>query len=100
LASQPRELAGYGGDIAATASGFVLSTPRAGGLTQWSATGQWQGFVALEEACPLAAEGAHWWAGGRQQLLSANAPSSTAATNLPPLRLDNHWTRWGVSLPS
>jgi uncharacterized protein len=50
----PLPLAGYGGDITATASGFIVSAPRAGGVARWSRDGQWAGFTPLAEACSLA----------------------------------------------
>ncbi len=45
--------AGYAGDIAATAEGFVLSASRAGALLGWSLRDGWGAPVPLAEACAL-----------------------------------------------
>lgn len=99
LASQARELAGYGGDVVAVADGFLIGATRAGGVAQWSVQGQWQGFMPLAEACALAAEpqGTHWWAGGRQQIAAGGAAAPTFRPT-GGLRLDNHALLAGVSL--
>ncbi|WP_341892473.1 DUF1513 domain-containing protein [Variovorax sp. YR752] len=89
-AEQPRALAGYAGDIAATPDGFALAATRAGGVARWTSAGRWAGFTPLPEACPLAMEGGELWAGGRAQALrdaTAAAPRPLAAA----MRLDNHW---------
>jgi hypothetical protein len=91
LVEQPQPLAGYAGDIAATADGFVLAATRAGGLAEWRTDGRWSGFTPLEEACPIAAgEESELWAGGRGRVLHAvsSAPSKLLAAAM---RLDNHW---------
>jgi uncharacterized protein len=85
-------LAGYGGDVAATPAGFVVSAPRAGGLGRWSATGAWQGFEPLAEACALASPGgAQWWAAGAAQARQHGPQTREQDFRLPALRLDNHW---------
>lgn len=86
-AGQPQALAGYAGDIAATAEGFALAATRAGGIARWTSAGQWAGFTPLPEACPLAMEGDELWAGGRAQALRGAEPRPLAAA----MRLDNHW---------
>ena len=90
-AEAPQSLAGYGGDIAACASGFVVSAPRAGGVARWSAAGGWLGFTPVTEACALASFDGSVWVGGRTEALccapAGNAPRLATAT----LRLDNHW---------
>ncbi|MBX3620944.1 MAG: DUF1513 domain-containing protein [Rhizobacter sp.] len=89
-------LAGYGGDIAATALGFAVSCPRAGVLAHWRSDGRWDTPQYQAGVCALAAgvrpEGV--WAGGVEAALS---PSPQAASlrlplpDAPPVRLDNHW---------
>ena len=88
----PQPLAGYGGDIAASASGFMVSVPRAGGVARWSRDGQWAGFTPLAEACSLASVAGEVWVGGRTQVAEcgeAAAPQHQLA--VAALRLDNHW---------
>ena len=94
----PRELAGYGGDIAASGNGFAVSCPRVQGVAHFSADTssplQWHGFSPLPEACALAADrGAQLWAGGRPeaQLLTADGAEAGAST-LGARQLDNHWS--------
>lgn len=96
-----QRLAGYGGDIACVEDGFAVSCPRAHGVALWRTDGQWAGFSALAEACPLAAvtvvakngnPSARLWAGGRSAALGPGDSGATAAIFLPALRLDNHWT--------
>lgn len=92
LADIPRPLAGYGGDIAATPEGFVVSTPRAGGVGRWSARGVWQDFEPLAEACALASPGhGVWWAAGAAQARQHGPQSQARDLSLPPVRVDNHW---------
>lgn len=85
----PYPLAGYGGDIATTREGFVVSCPRAQGVARFSAQGDWGGFIPLAEACALAeAEGL--WIGGHPLALAMGTgadPIKVAAAR----RLDNHW---------
>lgn len=91
----PLSLAGYGGDIAATASGFRVSAPRAGGVARWTRDGQWAGFTPLAEACSLAsAANGGVWVGGRAQAAECDEGDPSAAPRhlaIHSLRLDNHW---------
>ncbi len=93
----PLSLAGYGGDIATTAMGFMVSAPRAGGVARWSRDGQWAGFTPLAEACSLASSGSEVWVGGRAQAAECDASDTSDARAaprrlaVPSLRLDNHW---------
>jgi len=94
----PRELAGYGGDIAASGNGFAVSCPRVQGVAHFSADAssavQWHGFSPLREACAVAAQrGAQLWVGGRPeaQLLTADGVEVGAST-LGARQLDNHWS--------
>lgn len=101
LAAAPQALAGYGGDVAATAEGFVVSVPRAGGVARWSASGQWRGLETLAEACALAspaagAAGGAWWAGGLSEARCHGPAGVVTGYPLPPLRLDNHWVIWSA----
>jgi len=80
--------AGYAGDIAATAEGFVLSAPRAGAVLGWSSREGWAGPLQLAEACALAAGpcalgAAHLW-----------LDETSASWALPPgCKPDNHALR-------
>jgi hypothetical protein len=98
----PRSLAGYGGDIAASTSGFAVSCPRAHGVAHFSThpsaqsspSVAWHGFTPLPEACALAAcDGSQLWAGGRPNasLLLADG-GGTGGAALGERRLDNHWS--------
>ena len=86
-----RPLAGYGGDIAVSASGFVVSVPRAGGVAHWQRDGRWAGFAAFPEACALVSSGAEVWAAGRGQAADCSAADALAGTKRVPVQLDNHW---------
>lgn len=97
----PVPLAGYGGDIAATAEGFAVSVPRAtsapgaagpGGVAHWTADGRWLGLALWPEACALAtaATAARLWAGGRD---GAAARTADAAPGQPAVGWDAV-TRW------
>jgi hypothetical protein len=89
-APSPMPLAGYGGDIAGSANGFVISCPRAGGLARFDAAGGWQGFSALPQACALAATtpGRHVLAAGLPRAVDVEAADEF---ELGALRVDNHW---------
>lgn len=89
--STPQELAGYGGDVAASGSGFAVSCPRAQGIALFAADGAWFGLIPLAEACALATSADQVWGGGRSSMLSllGNLPLQAAA--VPKIRLDNHW---------
>lgn len=85
-------MAGYAGDIAATAQGFVLSATRAGRLLPFSAEGQALPPQPLPEAGALALDGrGRLWAGGRGQALVGAAAGGWSAHASGALRLDNHW---------
>jgi hypothetical protein len=56
-ADRPAVGAGYAGDIAATAEGFVLSASRAGALLGWSQRDGWTAPVPLGEVCALVTSG-------------------------------------------
>lgn len=87
-------LAGYGGDIAATASGFVVSCPRAGVLARWRTDGRWDSPQRQPGVCALAAgiRQAGLWAGGAGAAWSTSPQTaSMRLPNAPPLHLDNHW---------
>jgi hypothetical protein len=88
MASPP--LAGYGGDIAATAAGFAVSVPRAGGIALFDKRGQWLERLALDEACALAVGGAALYAGGRPSAMTVR-DGIVARITVPSLKLDNHW---------
>jgi len=84
-------LAGYGGDIVATATGFAVSAPRANAVAAWQPSSGWQARQALNEACALAAPAGALLASG-QATVSSTAGGTTRWQNLPAgLRLDNHW---------
>jgi len=85
-------LAGYGGDIAATADGFAVGATRAGGVARWDLDGRWLGQTPLADACALALRDGELWAGGSAQVLRA-APT-LQPRGVAALRLDNHWTAW------
>ena len=87
----PQPLAGYGGDVAASASGFMVSVPRAGGVARWSRDGSWGGFTPLAEACSLASVAGEVWVGGRTQVAECGEAAATRQLAVAALRLDNHW---------
>jgi hypothetical protein len=90
LAEGQPQLAGYGGDIAASAAGFAIGCPRSGGVARFDAEGRWQGLTLLPEACALAEGADGLWAGGRGRALQL---PEGQAKGLPGLELDNHWIR-------
>lgn len=92
----PRPLAGYGGSVAATADGFVVSCPRAGGVAHHDARGTWRGFTALAAACPLAVVGADLYIGGGPRVMRCDGDGHAQARIAQPVTLDNHW----VALPA
>ncbi len=84
-------LAGYGGDIAATATGFAVSAPRANAVALWRPSSGWLARQALTEACALAMTPGALLAGG-QTTLSSPPGGAANRHQLPAgLRLDNHW---------
>lgn len=90
-APAPVPLAGYGGDIAALASMFAVSCPRAQGVAVHAADGAWRGLIPLAEACALACTSAEMWAGGRNAARSWSAERVPSMRPVPDIRLDNHW---------
>jgi hypothetical protein len=82
-------LAGYGGDIAATNAGFVVSAPRQGGLELFDGRGRRTGHVPLDQACALVVAGPTLYAGGGDFAL-VMGPQSSTKTRIR-LKLDNHW---------
>ncbi|MEO8152675.1 MAG: DUF1513 domain-containing protein [Rhizobacter sp.] len=97
VASLTRELAGYGGDIAATPSGWALSCPRAQGVSMWRNDGEWLGFAPLAEACALAVDprdDSLWMGGsGKAAHASESAAASASFAIAHSVRADNHWVR-------
>ncbi|RRD56053.1 DUF1513 domain-containing protein [Comamonadaceae bacterium OH2545_COT-014] len=93
-------LAGYGGSIAAFDGQWWVSCPRAHGVARFSASGQWQGFAPLPQACALAAQTRadgqrHLWIGGHESAARhSGGPQAATASPAPHLQLDNHWTAW------
>lgn len=87
----PQPLAGYGGDIAATARGFCVSVPRAGGVAHWTADGGWLGLQPLPGACALASGPGGLWAGGHDTAARWSGPDAAGRPGPPRLKLDNHW---------
>jgi len=90
----PQPLAGYGGDIAATAAGFMVSVPRARGVARWTHDGSWAGLTPLADACSLASSGSEVWAGGRSQAAACGEGALPQRRAIASLRLDNHWVVW------
>ena len=90
-----QSIQGYGGSMAATATGWAVSCPRANGIATFSLQGEWQGLVPLPEVCPLAVHGSALWAGGLAgslQNAQASAPlGHPHGRQLQGAQLDNHW---------
>ena len=89
--SAPLALAGYGGDIAATAAGFGVSVPRAGGVAHWAVDGGWLGLHRLPGACALASAPGGLWAGGHDMAAYWADAGAGNPHAVPRLKLDNHW---------
>jgi hypothetical protein len=87
----PMALAGYGGDIAATAAGFGVSVPRAGGVAHWGVDGSWLGLQPLPGACALASAPGGLWAGGHDTAAHRADAGAGSQHAVPRLKLDNHW---------
>ena len=94
-------LGGYAGDIAASAQGFILGCPRAGGIAFFDQHGGFQSFAKLPEACAVTAgatggQNRIWVAGYPQAMCFKTDPQSTHTQcdtfELPAMRLDNHWS--------
>lgn len=85
------DLAGYGGDIAATAAGFSVSSPKTGRIAHWQADGQWLDSQSLAQGCALesAADGQQLQAAGERLTLD-----KAGALEALPVQPDNHWQRW------
>jgi hypothetical protein len=92
----PVVLAGYGGDIAATAAGFCVSVPRAGGVAHWTTDGDWLGLHAQPGACALATGPGGLWAGGPDAAVQWADTGATRLHTVLRLRLDNHWQALGA----
>jgi hypothetical protein len=86
-------LAGYGGDIAATAEGYAVGATRAGGIARWRRDGRWLGLTPLADACPLTMHDDELWAGGSARALQ-RADAAPRAHEVTEVRLDNHWAAW------
>lgn len=87
--ASPQPMAGYGGDICATADGFAVSSPRAGRVGVWQAGGDWAGGMLLPEVCALAPQDGHFIAAGQRAAVDG---SGTAGHPLSlPVTPDNHW---------
>jgi len=84
-------LAGYGGDVAASAEGFVVSAPRAGAAVVFDRDGEWLRRLPHAQACPLAVRGGTVFAGGEGAVLSVAGAEASLDAIAPALRLDNHW---------
>lgn len=95
----PMALAGYGGDIAATAAGFGVSVPRAGGVAHWAADGGWLGLRLLPGACALASGPGGLWAGGHDTAAHWTDAGAASRHAVPRLKLDNHWAALGAQAP-
>ncbi len=91
----PLPLAGYGGDIAATAAGFCVSVPRAGGVAHWTVDGAWLGLRPLPGACALAVDPGGLWAGGPATAARWADAGDAHLHTVARLRLDNHWQALG-----
>jgi len=106
--ASPAPLAGYGGDIAFTGSGFAVSCPRVDGIALYgssagSADIDWQRLQPLAGAYALAAgadaSGARFWVGGTQQAQGFDASghgARLAPAEVGAIQIDNHWLRMQV----
>lgn len=85
----PTPLAGYGGDVASTRSGFAVSCPRVDAVALFDTDGSWKGSLPLAAACALGVAGDALWIGGRHGALrSVHTSHHPFASDL---ELDNHW---------
>lgn len=87
----PRPLAGYGGSIIATAQGFVVSCPRAGGVARFDARGAWTEFTPLPDACPLAFAHGELFIGGGSTISRNDDATRAEARVARRIAFDNHW---------
>jgi hypothetical protein len=99
-APQAQALAGYGGDIAATAQGFAVAAPRAGCVARWTRDGRWRDTVPLTDVCALALDDGELWAGGSRGALQGVETGAARHHAVPALRLDNHWVAWSAPGPA
>ena len=91
--AQP-DLAGYGGAITGTDTGFAIGAPRAHRVARWTAQGDALEPLALPDACPVAGRtGRGLWAGGRASAwqLVGRTPQPWSIATPDGLLLDNHW---------
>ncbi|ABM94423.1 DUF1513 domain-containing protein [Methylibium petroleiphilum] len=98
-ASDAMGLAGYGGDIAATADGWAVSCPRVNGVALYAPDGRARGVAPLPNACALAVVDGVCWAAGQTEAMPLNAAPGRERRRLQhtaPLRLDNHWVGLAV----
>ena len=95
--SEPPDLRGYGGAVAAApVGGFLIGCPRANVVAVFDSQARWSHQLPLPEACAVAASESEWWAGGSSGVLHA-APgqgASLLAANGTAPRWDNHWQVW------
>ncbi|QAZ38100.1 DUF1513 domain-containing protein [Methylibium sp. Pch-M] len=87
-------LAGYGGDIAATADGWAVSCPRVNGVALYAPDGRSRGVAPLPNACALAVVDGVCWAAGQTEAMALHSAAGRDRRRLQhtaPLRLDNHW---------
>lgn len=100
-------LAGYGGDIAATADGWAVSCPRVNGVALYTPDGRWRGLAPLPNACALAVVDGVCWAAGQTEAMALDGPAASTGSDAQrrrldraaaTLRLDNHWV--GVGTPT
>ena len=91
--ASPSSLAGYGGDIAATADGWAVSCPRVNGVALYAPDGRARGVVPLPNACALAVVDGVCWAAGQTEAMALHSAAGRDRRRLErtALRLDNHW---------
>lgn len=96
VAAMQRPLAGYGGDIAATADGFVVGCPRAQGVAKWTLSlDAAPDFMPLPDACAMAqgtrGEATVWMAGHPRTAAMRDGQPAVLRVLDESLQLDNHW---------
>ncbi|MBN9203073.1 DUF1513 domain-containing protein [Methylibium petroleiphilum] len=86
-------LAGYGGDIAATADGWAVSCPRVNGVALYAPDGRARGVAPLPNACALAVVDGVCWAAGQTEAMALHSAAGNDRRRLErtALRFDNHW---------
>jgi uncharacterized protein len=93
-------LQGYGGDVCALPlGGFVVSCPRADTLAFFNAQSRWTHQLPHRDACALAADDDHWWAGGADSVWCGSEKTRALALDegLRRVQIDNHWLVWSPS---